>query len=380
MFAFSQPNIASIMTDNADPYHDIRPYNDAEVPASIERLINDQEFIDAIVNHRFEHSPRWLLSLMRPLVKVLLRLKWRKFKTVAHIQNEVGVFMESLLQRTSQGISVKGLEKLDPAKAYIFISNHRDIAMDPALVNFALHRAKHETALIAFGDNLLKKPSATELMKLNKGFVVKRSAKGPRQLLKALTQLSNFIKDSLSRQQSIWIAQREGRAKDGMDLTDPAILKMFYMAGKQQKRPFGEYMKSLNIVPVAISYENDPCDIAKANELYQREHLGSYNKTEFEDIDSIIQGIVGSKCRVSVNFGEVVTEDFETPDALASHIDQQIHRNYQLYPINYLAADQACSELTQACRDRFSAKLAELPEQAHRYLIANYANPVHNAK
>ena len=90
------------MTDNADPYHDIRPFNDAEVPASIERLINDQEFINAIVNHRFEHSPRWLSSLLSPLVKVLLRLKWRKFKTVAHIQNEVGVFMQSLLQRTSQ--------------------------------------------------------------------------------------------------------------------------------------------------------------------------------------------------------------------------------------------------------------------------------------
>lgn len=368
------------MTVDTDPYADIRPYNDAEVPASIERLINDQEFIDAIVGRRFEHSPRWLSSLLSPLVKMLLRLKWRKFKTVSHFQNEVGAFMKDLLQRTSQGITVKGLDKLDPAKAYIFMSNHRDIAMDPALVNFALHRADYQTALIAFGDNLLKKPSATELMKLNKGFVVKRSAKGPRELLKALTQLSNFIKDSLNNNQSIWIAQREGRAKDGMDMTDPAILKMFYMAGKQQKVPFAEYIKTLHIVPVAISYENDPCDIAKANELYQRVHLGSYNKSEFEDIDSIVQGLTGNKCRVSVNFGEVITADFATPDALAAHIDQQIHRNYQLYPINYLAAGQECSNLTQTCRDRFSAKLAELPEQAHPYLIANYANPVRNAK
>lgn len=368
------------MTADSDPYHDIRPYNDAEVPASIERLINDQEFINAIVNHRFEHSPRWLSALLSPLVKVLLRFKWGKFKTVAHIQNEVGVFMESLLQRTSQGIKVTGIEKLDPGKAYIFISNHRDIAMDPALVNFALHRAGYETALIAFGDNLLKKPSATELMKLNKGFVVNRSAKAPRQLFKALTQLSNFIQDALTNNQSIWIAQREGRAKDGMDKTDPAILKMFYMAGKQQKLDFAEYMKSLNIVPVAISYENDPCDIAKANELYQREQLGSYNKGEFEDIESIIQGILGNKCRITVGFGEVITADFDTPEALAAHIDQQIYANYQLYPVNYLAAQQDCTDLTQACRDRFAAKLAELPQAAHPYLIANYANPVKNAK
>lgn len=368
------------MTVDSDPYHNIRPYTDAEVPASIERLVNDKEFINAIVNHRFEHTPRWLSSLLTPLIKVYLRVKWRKFKTVAHIQNEVGEFMETLLQRTSQGITVKGLDKLDPAKSYVFISNHRDIAMDPALVNFALHRAGHETALIAFGDNLLKKPCAIELMKLNKGFVVNRSAKGPRELLKALTQLSNFIKDSLESNQSIWIAQREGRAKDGMDVTDPAILKMFYMAGKQQKRDFAEYMASMNIVPVAISYENDPCDLAKANELYQREHLGQYNKGEFEDIESIVQGLIGNKCRITVSFGDVITDNYDTPDALAAHIDDQIHRNYQLYPINRLAAEQHCNELSPACRERLAAKLAELPTKVHPYLIANYANPVKNAK
>lgn len=367
------------MTDNIDKYRDIRPYNDQEVPASIERLIDDPEFVDALVKHRFKHSPKWLAALLTPIVKLLLRVKLRKINTVAEIQNEVGRFMESLLQRTSEGISVKGLEKLDPKKAYIFISNHRDIAMDPALVIYALHRAGHNTALIAFGDNLLKKPSATELMKLNKGFVVNRSAKRPRELLKALTQLSNFIKDTLADNHSIWIAQREGRAKDGMDKTDPAILKMFYMAGKQQKLEFSEYIKTLNIVPVAIAYENDPCDIAKANELYQRKHIGEYNKTEFEDIDSLIQGIVGPKGRITVSFGEVADADFETPESLAAFIDSQIYQNYHLYPINYLAAGIANEAITDACRERLNAKLAQLPDAAHEYLIANYANPVKNA-
>ncbi|MDC8832017.1 lysophospholipid acyltransferase family protein [Alteromonas gilva] len=368
------------MLTNSDSYHDIRPYNDSEVPAAIERLINDQAFIDAIVSHRFERSPKWLSSLLGPFVKILLRIKWRKFKSVAHIQDEVGRFMETLLQRTSDGVTVKGLDKLDPTKAYIFISNHRDIAMDPALVNFALHSAGHNTALIAFGDNLLKKPSATELMKLNKGFVVKRSAKKPRELLKALTQLSNFIKDALQSNQSVWIAQREGRAKDGMDFTDPAILKMFYMAGKQQKLEFADYMKSLNIVPVAIAYENDPCDIAKANELYQVNHHGQYNKTEFEDIDSIVKGIVGHKGRLTVTFGSVIDDDFTTPAELASQIDAQIHRNYQLYPINYLAANQQHGEITAECRARLDDKLSQLPAEAHPYLLANYANPVNNAR
>ncbi|MGQ8364246.1 1-acyl-sn-glycerol-3-phosphate acyltransferase [Glaciecola sp. 1036] len=368
------------MLTEPSPYQDIQPYNDEQVPASIERLINDQEFINAIVNHRFEHSPRWMSTLLSPFVKLVLRFKWRKFKTVAHIQNEVGEHLDKLLVRTSKGISVNGLDKLDPNKAYIFISNHRDIAMDPALVNFALHRAGHQTALIAFGDNLLKKTSVTELMKLNKGFVVKRSVKGPRELLKTLTQLSNFIRDSLSSNKSIWIAHREGRAKDGMDITDPAILKMFYVAGKQQGIPFSEYMKSLNIVPVAISYENDPCDIAKAKELYQRKDLGIYNKGEFEDIESIIQGIIGNKYRISVNFGEVIDADFETPVALAEHIDEQIHKHYQLYPINYLAAGESNKDITEDCKARLADKLKQLPEHAQEYLIANYANPVKNAK
>ncbi|NVK57064.1 MAG: 1-acyl-sn-glycerol-3-phosphate acyltransferase [Alteromonadaceae bacterium] len=368
------------MLTNSDSYHDIRPYNDSEVPAAIDRLINDQAFIDAIVSHRFEHSPKWLSALLSPFVKMLLRIKWRKFKTVDHIQNEVGRYMDSLLQRTSKGITVKGLDKLDPSKAYIFISNHRDIAMDPALVNFALHSAGHNTALIAFGDNLLKKPSATELMKLNKGFVVKRSVKGPRELLKALTQLSNFIKDALQSNQSIWIAQREGRAKDGMDFTDPAILKMFYMAGKQQKLEFAEYIRSLNIVPVAIAYENDPCDIAKAKELYAVNHHGTYSKTEFEDIDSLIQGIIGNKGRLTVTFGSVIHDGFSTPNELASQIDEQIHHNYQLYPINYLAAEQQHGDITDACRERLTDKLNQLPVEAQPYLLANYANPVKNAR
>lgn len=367
------------MAPNSDKYQNIRPYNDREVPASMARLIADKEFIDAILHHQFQHMSLWLLQLLRPVLRLILKWKWRKFKTVAHLQMEVGRFMRSLLEKTTDGINVSGLEKLSSDESYLFISNHRDIAMDPALVNYALFKEGLNTALIAFGDNLLKKPCATELMKLNKGFIVNRSAKGPREMLKAFTQLSNYIGDSLASKQSIWIAQREGRAKDGMDFTDPAILKMFHMAGKQQKIPFADYMQSLNIVPVAISYENDPCDLAKANELYEKAHQGEYNKSEFEDIDNIVKGIVGFKGRITVAFGDVITQKYDTPQALAQEIDRQIHSNYHLYPVNYLAADKVDKTIDETSKRRLQEKLAQLPAGARQYLISNYANPVKNA-
>lgn len=365
------------MTSNTDPYIEIRPYNDDEIPAAIERLINDHEFIDAIVQHRFARHSAWFKTLMSPLVKMYLKFKWGKLRTVEAIQLEVKKQLEHTLASTSQGVVYSGLEKLDKNTAYLFISNHRDIAMDPALVNYGLHQSDHKTVRIAIGDNLLKKPCATELMKLNKSFIVKRSVKAPREMMKALGTLSAYIKHSLDTGHSIWIAQKEGRAKDGNDFTDPAILKMFHVEGRKQKIAFPEYIKSLRIVPVSISYENDPCDIAKAAELFEKASTGGYEKGEFEDIDSIIQGIVGEKGRIHVTFGEVIEGDFDTPEALAQEIDRQIHEHYKLFPINQLAAgnsegvsDEVCALLQQ--------KLDQLPQGAHQYLLDSYANPVRN--
>jgi len=367
-----------LMTSTTDPYIDIRPYNDDEIPAALARLINDQEFTAAILKHRFKHQSAWLRALMTPLVKFYLKRKWAKLDSIEAIQLEVKKYLRQTLAQTTQGVSFSGLDKLDTQQAYLFVCNHRDIAMDPALVNYGLYLAGHRTVRIAIGDNLLTKPCATELMRLNKSFIVKRSAKGPREMMKMLGTLSGYIKHSLETGHSIWIAQKEGRAKDGNDQTDPAILKMFHVEGRHQKIPFAEYMRSLQIVPVAISYENDPCDIAKARELYEKDTQGRYEKGEFEDIESIIQGIIGEKGRVHVAFGEVIGEDFATPEALAQEIDRQIHHNYVLYPINRLAAGQDDSEITAEVRERLNAKLAELPEPAQRYLLDAYANPVRN--
>jgi len=366
------------MTDLNDPYQEIRPYNDDEIPAAIDRLINDEEFISAILHHRFSNHAAWFKALMSPILKVYLKFKWAKFTSVEAIQIEVAKYLRNSLRDTTDGVVYSGLEKLDQETAYLFISNHRDIAMDPALVNYGLNKQKHKTVRIAIGDNLLKKPCTTELMRINKSFIVKRSAKAPREMMKALSQLSSYIKHSLTTGNSIWIAQKEGRAKNGNDQTDPAILKMLHVEGRKQKMPFPEYIKTLKIVPVAISYENDPCDIAKAKELYEREQTGSYQKSEFEDIDSIIQGIVGYKGRVHVSFGDVIDGDFETPDALAKALDSQIHQIYKLFPINYCAANTGGEGCTDKAKQTLDEKLAQLPEGAHKFLTDMYAYPVRN--
>ena len=361
----------------ADLFAEIRPYHDDEVPAALARLMADEELLAAIAHFRFPSLSRWLGWLLKPLIRSALKRRWAKVRTVRDVQMEVAHFMESMIASTTDGVTYSGLEQLDSQKGYLFISNHRDIAMDPAFVNWGLYKCGLETVRIAIGDNLLRKPCATELMRLNKSFIVKRSVKGPREMMKAFNELSAYIAHSLTEGHSIWIAQKEGRAKDGDDKTDPAILKMFYMAGKQQKRSFAEYMQSLNIVPVAISYEFDPGDEAKARELVERAQSGSYEKGEFEDIDSIVAGIVGGKGRVHVSLGKPLSGDYESPEELAQAIDQAIHSQYRLFPSNLLAAGQA-DGVTADERQRFEARLALMPSELRDTVRAMYAKPVEN--
>ncbi|OOF11154.1 MULTISPECIES: lysophospholipid acyltransferase family protein [Salinivibrio] len=363
-----------------DPYQDIRPYHDDEVPAAIHRLIQDDEFINAILSYRYPHASGPLGWLLKPALKLYLTQKWRNIKTVQDVQLHVASYMRKMIKTSCDNVTVSGVEHLSPDKAYLFVSNHRDIAMDPALVNWCLHQQGLDTVRIAIGDNLLRKPCATELMKLNKSFIVKRSARAPREMMKSLSQLSAYIRHSLDEGQSIWIAQREGRAKTGLDMTDPAILKMFYMEGRKNKQSFDEYMQALNIVPVAISYQNDPCDLDKATELDAVNRLGAYEKSEFEDIQTIVKGIVGQKRQVHVAFGAPVTVSQSTPETLAADIDRQIHCLYRLYPANYIAAGEAHDSVTAEERELFEQKLAQAPEVARDYIRQMYANPVINAQ
>ncbi|ADT69512.1 MAG: 1-acyl-sn-glycerol-3-phosphate acyltransferase [Pseudoalteromonas tetraodonis] len=365
------------MIELEDKYADIRPYNDDEVAASLTRLINDNAFIDVIAKYNL---PRFISAvgfLARAIIKHQLRKKWGKVKTVEDVQNEVAHYLNKLIKRTTSKVTFSGLEDLDPNQAYLFVSNHRDIVLDPALVNWGLFQHKMKTVRIAIGDNLLQIPYITELMRLNKSFIVKRSAKAPKEMLKALTQLSAYIYDSLSSGHSIWIAQKEGRAKDGVDQTDPALLKMLQLNGRKQKKEFGEYIKELKVVPVAISYQYEPCAIAKAKELYHKQHHGKYVKSAGEDIASIVEGFSSAKGHVHLSFGQPIESGCDSADELAKTIDKQIIDSFYLHPGNFIAA--GCTEAVINKNDaaQFEERLAKVPEELRALVLAMYAKPFH---
>ena len=363
------------MIELEDKYADIRPYNDDEVAASLARLINDNAFIDVIAKYNLPRFISAMPFIARTLVRSQLRKKWGKFTSVEDVQNEVAKYLDKLIKRTTSKVTFSGLDKLDPQQAYLFISNHRDIVLDPALVNWGLYQHKMKTVRIAIGDNLLQIPYITELMRLNKSFIVKRSAKAPKEMLKALTQLSSYIYDSLTAGNSIWIAQKEGRAKDGFDQTDPALLKMLQLNGRKQKKEFGEYIKELKIVPVSISYQYEPCAISKAKELYHKQQHGEYVKSAGEDIASIVEGFSSAKGHVHLAFGQPVESGCDDADELAQTIDKHIVESFYLHPGNYIAGGCKQAVIDEPDTATFEQRLALVPEELKPLVLAMYAKP-----
>jgi len=371
----------------------IRPYDDSEVPAVMARLFGDQAFLDILTHFRFPRLAGAFGWLLRPLIAYRLRREFAGVTSVATLQDKVEVYVDQTIERATDGVTYTGVEQFKSGQAYLFLANHRDIVMDPAFVNYAVYHAGLPTPRIAIGDNLLQKPFVSDLMRLNKSFIVHRSIAGRREKMAAYQLLSAYINHSIRNDcQSIWIAQAEGRAKDGDDRTESAILKMFHMSRKDE--PFAEVIRSLNLTPVSISYEYDPCDQAKARELYIRATTGSYTKAPGEDDVSIAKGITGYKGRVHVNFAAPLIGEFEDTKVLATEMDRQILEGYRLFPVHYLAYAQwsdadpqlqvpgaaqvfAADELAKA-EAQWQERLDACPAEHRPYLVQQYATPVRN--
>lgn len=371
-------------------FDDIRPYRDDEVPAVLSRLVTDPELIDTLLTTNSPRLGRWLPWVLRPLVRRRLRRELSGIRDVKSFQELIGVHLRHLLTRVATDFTVSGVERLDGDEAYLFLCNHRDIAMDPGMVNLALHERGMETARIAIGDNLLTKPFTSDLMRLNKSFIVKRSVAGRRDKLDALKNLSAYIRYSiLNERSSIWLAQREGRAKNGIDRTETAMIKMLALS-RAKEQTVAEALVELHIIPVAISYEFDPCDGDKARELYARETLGSYQKEEHEDLASIFKGIMGAKGAIHVAFGEPLGKGLDGAQQVVDAIDRQIIGNYRLHATNFTAyaalggddprvqdwRGAIGAEKIAATREIFEARLADLPAEHRKILLTMYANPV----
>ncbi|GAB5451062.1 MAG: 1-acyl-sn-glycerol-3-phosphate acyltransferase [Halioglobus sp.] len=372
----------------SDPFADIRPYRDEEVGPVLARLLETPEFLDVLGAYRLGKLAAAMPWLLRPVVRRLLAREVRGVADVASMQQVIKLYMDRMIERSTGGFSVSGLDRLDPAKGYLYISNHRDIAMDPAFTNYALHQSGRDTVRIAIGDNLLTKPWVSDLMRLNKSFIVRRSVAGPRELLAASKQLSRYIQFSVCEENApVWLAQREGRAKDGVDRTEPVIIKMLSMSRDKKQKSFSEHIAGLRIVQVAISYELDPCDALKARELHQLASQGVYEKAAQEDVASIAKGIAGNKGHVHVSFGTPLPAGLESPEAVATEIDRQIVRDFCLHPTNLFAykrlygadaplPDDLFRESGACTEADFDARIQAMPEAHRPYALGIYANAV----
>ncbi len=368
-------------------FDEIRPYRDEEVNAVLMHLVEDSSF-------------KKLASLFYPELPLAeIKKIFSEIHSLHDFQAKITYsVLKKILGNSSSGITHEGFDKLQKAKAYLFISNHHDIVLDPSLLNLVLFEQGHSTTKIAIGDNLLSDNWIRTVARLNKSFVVHRNT-SMKFGYYISQRLSNFIKWSLlDAKESIWIAQREGRSKDGNDVTQVSLLKMLAYGGEEASF---EYLKSLNILPVSISYEFDPCDILKVKELIEKERNKHYKKSPHEDIISMSTGLRGHKGKIHITLGKLIKKEFdriiqhesqkEQFLALAALIDEQIQTNIKLWPSNYIAYDMLLNRRDHA--DHYNRENEEefikyiesrLLENdldnadARTKLLSIYANPVKN--
>jgi 1-acyl-sn-glycerol-3-phosphate acyltransferase len=364
----------------------IRPYYDAEVNQALQSLIK-HPMLKAMMNFTFPDADEevWKNQL-------------KKTHSIRDFQcNFIYETIQKVLQKSSEGLSTSGFEKLDKNTAYLFISNHRDIILDTSLLNTALFDNSLVMTASAIGDNLVKKDFLKIISRLNRNFVVQRGLP-PRELLQSSQLMSEYIEQLiLHENRSVWIAQREGRTKDGNDATHSGVLKMLGMASGNKN--IIDYFKEIKIVPVSISYEYDPADALKMPQLMAEANQEVYVKNENEDFQNILSGIMGQKKRIHIHIGDILNAELNTIkdqfsntnkqiQALTQVIDDSILKSYKLWPTNFIAFDvlnrtsqfsNHYSENEKSLFERrlelkIDAKNAQMVES----FLAMYANPVVN--
>jgi 1-acyl-sn-glycerol-3-phosphate acyltransferase len=363
----------------------IRPYRDDEVPVVLDRLLRDPDLLRAAAAFLAPRLSRWAPWLSRRLTRRAIARRTAGVASVQDVQVFLSGYMARVIRDTIHALTVDGLATLPVGRPYLFLSNHRDIVMDSALLNFLIHQSGHRTARTAVGDNLLSAPYAADLMRLNKSFVIERGVSGAKAMYQAVTRTSSYIRHSLECGESVWIAQREGRAKDGFDRTDPALLKMLTLAYRKEIEGFGALLERMTLVPVSVSYELDPCDRRKAHELFHAEHFGRYTKAPGEDLASMVDGIVGYKGRVHLSLGAPLCGDFADAEALADALDRIIVGGMRVFPthvdgarrLGIDCADSAVPPLPRVAR-AFQERVDACPADELPYLLGGYGNLIRN--
>ncbi len=364
----------------------IRPYSDTEVNDGIRSVVH-HPMMKALMNFTFpeQDDSVWKEQLVRTH-------SIRDFQI-----NFVYHSIQKVLQRSSEGLTTSGFEKLEKNTSYLFISNHRDIILDTSLLNVSLFDNGLVMTASAIGDNLVKKDFLLKLSKLNRNFLVQRGLP-PRELLQSSKLMSEYIGQLLFREnRSVWIAQREGRTKDGNDATHQGVLKMLAMGSDEEQ--VMDYFKKMKIVPVSISYEYDPTDALKMPQLMAEANNEVYIKEKNEDFITLLSGIMGQKKRIHIHVGEVLKDELEIIkknednsnrqiQALAQVIDDSILNTYKLWPTNFIAYDllhkseQYQHLYSEEEKSLFERRLemkidSQNPKMVESFL-SMYANPVTN--
>ena len=365
----------------------IRPYLDTEVNDALKR-IQQHPIIKALLNFSLPN-----LSEAAQVEKLLACNSIHDFQIDIIYKG-----IQNILEQTSEGLTTSGFEKLEKNTSYLFVSNHRDIILDTSLLNVALYDNNLVMTASAIGDNLVEKPILLELSKLNRNFLVQRSL-SPREMLLSSKLLSEYIyKNLLDDNRSVWLAQREGRTKDGNDETQQGVLKMLALGCGKGQNTF-DYFKKLKIVPVSISYEYDPTDMIKMPELMAKYYEKEYIKSSNEDFNSILRGLTGQKKRIHIAIGDVLSEELDGIKAmdlpqnkqlqeLAQLIDRKIYEGYKLWPSKYIAYDllhqtnKYTAYYTEKEKRQFERRIDRRVEPYNHIALKNfllmYANPVIN--
>lgn len=374
------------MSMDTTRFADIRPYAEAEIAPAMRRIA-DSELFPLLASYVF---PDRKIDDVREHI--------RSITTTARFQHEVmSKVNEQVIKRSMTDFTYNGIDNLDRDARYLFVSNHRDIMLDSSLLQYILHINGHETTEITFGANLMSHPLVIDIGKSNKMFRVERGG-NIREFYQASLLNSEYIRHTISeKRQSVWIAQRNGRTKDGMDRTEPGLVRMFASSMPGDKI---RALSELNIVPVSISYEWETCDILKTLELYAS-RFGKYVKRPGEDLNSILTGIVADKGHVHIeicnplNIDELLVFDGLTNQeyfkAVARIIDRRINASYHIHPTNYIAydmrygmtkySDRYTSDQRQAFCDRLESLACYSdyePDVLMDIFLGIYANPINS--
>ena len=365
-------------------FDSIRPYHDDEVHQVLIDLSNNRRFLKMLFSTGRFNKIRYL-PFSRKVLSLVLKNRIKNIKSVSQYQDAFEAVVSEVIKNSIKKFSITGIENLDPNKGYLFVANHRDITLDSALLNFTLHQNNFKTTYNAVGNNLLSEKWASDLMRLNKSFIIDRSDKSKRDIYKSLNLASEFIYNTIvNENESIWIAQKQGRSKDGNDYTDPSVIKMIHLNARK-KLSVNDYLNSLNLIPISISYEKDPNDLLKAKEMYLTDLNQKYIKERKEDMESIFLGINGSKGDVHLNIGKAMHFDSDSYEECSDQITEAIKQSYQSHPTNYAAAviqgkpnnnsKYSPEEINEAI-EYLENRMNLIPEDMRPYFLNQYSNSV----